>query len=160
MAKDASVARPLRADWSQLLSSVLNISCPPERARYSVQTPAPRDLIQSLRGRNSFRLSTKKRPRLHAVLIVSKNSGLKRSERCRYCFGGVLAGGLVAGAAGLLPGDVPGLTGLGATLPAAGAGTPDCTLKASTIGCVMSTAGPYQITGPRGHCWDVSRIMP
>src|SRR5882762_4092693 len=105
----------------------------------------------------------KKRPRLHAVLIKNslKNLEPKLSERCCYCFGGVLAGGLVAGAAaGLLGGDVPGLTGFGATLPAAGAATPDCTLKASTIGCVMSTAGPYQITGPRGHCWDVSRIMP
>src|SRR5450631_4592950 len=103
---------------------------------------------------NNFK-ERKKRPRLHAFLI--NNLELKLSERCRYCFGGVVAGGLVAGAAGLLG---AGLTGLAGVLPAAGAGTPDCTLKASTIGCVMSTAGPYQITGPRGHCWDVSRITP
>jgi hypothetical protein len=59
---------------------------------------------------------------------ISKTLEPKLAERCRYCFGGVVAGGLVAGAAGLLPGDVPGLTGLGATLPAAGGATPDCTL--------------------------------
>ncbi len=56
---------------------------------------------------------------------LKKNLEPKLSERCRYCFGGVVAGGLVAGAAGLLPGDVPGLTGLAGVLPAAGAGTPD-----------------------------------
>src|SRR5208282_1204146 len=76
--------------------------------------------------------------------------GTEIPKWCRYCFG------VLAGAAGL----VTGFTGLGAVVPAAGAGTPDCTLKASMTGCVISTAGPYQITGPRGHCCDVSRIMP
>lgn len=47
---------------------------------------------------------------------------------CRYCFGGVLAGVFGAGVAGLLDGAVVGLTGLVGVLPAAGAGTPDCTL--------------------------------
>jgi len=67
------------------------------------------------------RLSTKK----DRVCTRSQNLELKLSERCRYCFGGVLAGALGAGAAGLLAGDVAGLAGLGATLPAAGAATPD-----------------------------------
>ena len=53
---------------------------------------------------------------------LEKYLELKRSERCRYCFGGVLAGALVVG---LLAGDVAGFAGLGATLPAAGAATPD-----------------------------------
>ena len=49
-------------------------------------------------------------------------------ERCRCYFGGVVAGGFVAGAADLLAGDDAGLTGLVGVLPAAGAATPDCTL--------------------------------
>ena len=77
-----------------------------------------------------------------------------------YCFGGLLVGVFGAGVGVLAPGVVAGLTGFAAVLPGAGAGTPDCVLYASTIGCVISTAGPYQITGPRGHCCDVSRIMP
>jgi hypothetical protein len=43
-----------------LLSSVLNIMCPPERARYSVQTPAPCDLILSDAGRVEPALHKKK----------------------------------------------------------------------------------------------------
>src|SRR5258708_38711737 len=80
-----------------------------------------------------------KRPRLHAALEKLEP---KLPERGRYCFGGVVAGGLVAGAAGLMAGDVPGLTGLGATRPAAGAGTPDWRVEAYAVGWVTSTAGP------------------
>jgi len=74
------------------------------------------------------RLYTKKRPHLHAVLNekVSKITWNRNyPSGVPYRFGGVLAGALGAGAAGLLAGDVPGLAGFGATLPAAGAATPD-----------------------------------
>lgn len=47
---------------------------------------------------------------------LRNNIELKLSGRCRYCFGGV-----VAGAAGL----AAGFTGFTAVLPAAGAATPD-----------------------------------
>jgi hypothetical protein len=79
-------------------------------------------------ARLSTRHKTKTASARGLIKKISKTLEPKLAERCRYCFGGVVAGGLVAGAAGLLPGDVPGLTGLGATLPAAGAATPDCTL--------------------------------
>jgi hypothetical protein len=60
--------------------------------------------------------------------LLENKSKVKLPERCRYCFGGVLAGAvglLAAGVAGLL---VAGFTGLGAVLDAAGAGTLDCAL--------------------------------
>jgi hypothetical protein len=57
-----------------------------------------------------------KRPRLHAVFIGRTKLEPELPERCRYFFGGVLAG-----AAGL----AAGFTGLGAVLPAGGAATPD-----------------------------------
>jgi len=72
------------------------------------------------------RLYTKKRPHLHAVLNekVSKITWNRNyPSGVPYCFGGVLAGAL--GAAGLVAGDVAGLTGFAAVLPAAGAATPD-----------------------------------
>ena len=50
MVKDASVVHPRWADWSQVLSSVLNIGvlnmCPPEGPLF-LQTPAVCDLILS-----------------------------------------------------------------------------------------------------------------
>src|SRR5579862_4163763 len=74
----------------------------------------------------------------------------------RYCFGVSLD----FGAAGF--GVV--LVGFGAAgfaAGAAGAGTPDCTLYASTIGLVMSTESWFHHkTGLCGHGFDVSTIMP
>jgi hypothetical protein len=63
---------------------------------------------------------TRKRPRLRAALINNQFS-----KRCRYCFGGVLVGALVAGVVDFVLVLDAGLTGLAALLPAAGAGTPD-----------------------------------
>jgi hypothetical protein len=54
MASDASVVHPLRADWSHVLSSVLNISSSGTGPLLPLQTPLARDLI---RGKRSKRTS-------------------------------------------------------------------------------------------------------
>src|SRR5208337_2738186 len=104
MAKEVSAARPRRADWSQVLSSVLNIKCSSGTDPLPLQTPAARDLILSgKKGKqNKDRVCTRS---------SRNNLELKLPARCRYCFGGVVAGGLVTGAAGLLVGTVAGFTG-------------------------------------------------
>ena len=70
-----------------------------------------------------------------------------------YFAGGVA--GLVAGAVDRV---VPnGL--LVVPVPAAGAGTPDCALYASTTAFVMSSGAEYMI-GPLGQGVEVSMIIP
>lgn len=134
MAKDAIVARPLRADWSQLLSSVRNMLCVSSGAGpLSLQTPAAGDWIPSTEGKTHLRgyCGLPGRRREAALLEPSKTQkdrvGTRsleatgewsRNERAGYCFG-------VLGVAGLAAGLV---AGLGAALPAGGAGTPDCVL--------------------------------
>jgi hypothetical protein len=122
MVKDASVVHPRRAEWSQVLSIVLNMLVSSGTGPLSLQTPAAGDLIPTGGKTREMKLSycRKKGPRLHAVLeimLAEKTREPKPPERCRYCFGGVLAGGLAAGFAGL-----------GAGALAAGAATPEATL--------------------------------
>src|SRR5271165_4019187 len=155
MVKDASVVHLRRGNSSHVLSSVLNIlsdiACPPVRARNPTDTWAwqfdperlgevkNKNQLETVRDRKDARKVDTKIKTASARGLVSLGWEPKLSRRCRYFFGGVL------GAAGFAAGFA---AGLGGVLPAAGAGTPDCTLKASITGWVMSTAGPYQITGP------------
>src|SRR5258708_7032740 len=117
MAKDTSVARPLRADWSQLLSSVLNIACvlrtgplfctdtcglrfDPERAEGSSFGEAIGASPRPSPGEGDWvsTRKTKKRPRLHAVLrkaetiravsLLFRWSGCRRLGRGRSRFDG------------------------------------------------------------------------
>ena len=66
------------------------------------------------------------------------------------------------GAAGFAaPAPAPGLGAAGFAVPVVGgAGTPDCTLYASTTALVMSMASPHQSTLLCGHGLDVSTMMP
>lgn len=71
-----------------------------------------------------MRCGDQKKDRLDDAVFLYTNLLTYVNLDC-YCFGGVLAGGLVAGAAGFVPGVVAGRAGLWAVLPAGGAGTPD-----------------------------------
>src|SRR5882672_9666634 len=88
-----------------------------------LQTPARGNLLLKIAEHTQ-----RKRPRLHAAFgnQVDPNG-------CRYCFGGLLVAGLVAGGVAGFTGMVPGFTAPVAGLAApgdegGGAGTPDLTL--------------------------------
>lgn len=131
MVKDASVAHPRWAEWSQVLSSVLNIEVlsvdvlsvdvlcmvSSSTSLLSVQTPAADDLILSNEGkRKKDRVCTRSKKQ-----IRNQSLELKLPQRCRYGFGVALAGAAGLAGAGFA-------VGFGAVLPTAGAGTPDCAL--------------------------------
>src|ERR1700687_6082279 len=105
--------------------------CPPERAPlFRTDTCALR-IDPELRGKSSFGGATGRPPPVRRARAPGsplerrkkktasarglnkslKNLELKLSERCRYCFGGVVAGGLVAGAGGLVAGAAGLLAG-------------------------------------------------
>ena len=126
MVKDARVAHPRRAEWSQVVSSVLNIEVVSMVSSLTslllIQTPAAGDLILRSGGkRKKDRVCTRSKEQ-----ISNKSLEPKLPERCRYGFGVVLAGAVDLAGAGFGAGFGAVLLGedFGAVL-GAGAGTPD-----------------------------------
>src|SRR5690242_9531931 len=99
-------------------------------------------------------LREKNRPRFHAAVWNFPDT---RGVRFDY-----FAGSVGLGAGGLTAPVPPGFAAAGLVAPAgaAGAGTPDWTLYASTTGRVMSTASPHHSTLLCGQGCEVSTIIP